>query len=335
MYGPRRNGETETARQDVPKDRELRTLKWTVGLYVLIFALKLVAYYYTGVLAILAEAFHTLSDVFISAFLLVATVWSNREADEEHMFGHGRAQNVAALVAATLFLSFTSFRLYEESIPRLFNPGQADHQNLTVAIGVLLVSMAIAAGPAVALLRQGTRGAAAKAQLLELANDELGLLAALIGTLFILAGEPIADALATIVVATIIAIDAIGLLRENVELLVGRSPDPEVLAELRAIACSVPGVLAIHQLRAQYVGPDMLHAGIYIMVRRDLSVEQADRIAEEVRERIHATAGLPVLHYPRGPGRTWSRRTWRGQTAASRSGSTTAGPNRSAIRRST
>jgi len=57
----------------------------------------------------------------------VAAIWSRKEADEVHMFGYGRAQNVAALVAAILFISFTSFELYKEAIHRLFRPEQATY----------------------------------------------------------------------------------------------------------------------------------------------------------------------------------------------------------------
>lgn len=270
-----------------PEGGELHALKLAVGLYVLVFALKLAVYFVTGVMALLAEALHTLSDIFVSGFLLVAAIWSRKEADEVHMFGHGRAQNVAALVSATLFISFTSFKLYEEAIPRLFRPAEATYQNLPLALGVIVASMFIAAAPLVKLFTQKERGAAAKAQLTELINDELGLLAALLGTLFILWGQPLADPIAAIFVATIIAYNAIGLFRENSSLLLGRSPGPEFLAKVDSLARSVEGVLGVHDLRAEYIGPDIVHAGMHIEVRRGLPVEEADRIAEEVRERVH------------------------------------------------
>lgn len=91
-------------------------------------------------------------------------MWSRKAADKEHMFGHGRAQNVAALLAATLFLSFTSFKLYEEAIPKLFHPDALVHENLPIAIGVLVLSMIIAATPLIALVRHKRLGAAAKAK---------------------------------------------------------------------------------------------------------------------------------------------------------------------------
>jgi len=206
------------------ESEDVRGLQLTLVVYMVIFAMKLTVYFLSGVMALLAEALHTLSDIFVSGFLLVAAIWSRKKADEAHMFGYGRAQNVAALVAATLFISFTSFKLYEESIPRLFKPEAATYQNLPLAVGVVIVSMIIAAAPLITLFRQKTRGAAAKAQLMELFNDEMGLLAALLGTLFIIWGKPIADPFAAIVVATIIAINAIGLFRENLSMLLGRSP---------------------------------------------------------------------------------------------------------------
>jgi len=266
---------------------DLRGLVLALGTYLLVFGLKLGAYLITGVMVLFAEALHTLSDIFISAFLLVALLWSRRKADEVHMFGYGRAQNAAALVAATLFISFTSYKLFEESIPRLFRSQDMEYGSLWLALAVIIVSMLIAAAPLAALLLQQKRGASAKAQLTELVNDQLGLLAALVGTLFIWWGFPIGDPLAAMVVATIIALSAIGLLRENLSFLIGRSPGPEFLRRLEQTARSVEGVLDVHELRAEYVGPDVVHAGLHLVVARDLPIEEAHRIAERVRDRVH------------------------------------------------
>ncbi|HEU5349486.1 MAG TPA: cation diffusion facilitator family transporter [Ktedonobacterales bacterium] len=277
---------------------EMRSAILALGVYVVIFVAKLIAYFMTGVMAMMAEALHTLSDVFIFGFLLIAAIWSRKTSDETHMFRYGRAQNVAALVAATLFISFTSFELYREAIPRLFQPEDTTFQNLGLALGVIIASMIVVLAPLVSLVRQKTRGAAAKAQLVELFNDEMGLLAALVGILFILWGYPIADPIASIVVATIIAWNAIQLFRENASFLLGRSPGPDFRARIEQQARSTPGVLGVHDYRAEYIGPDVVHAGMHIEVARGLPIEEADRIAEEVKRRIHegADAGYCVIH---------------------------------------
>ena len=197
---------------------DLYGLKLTLGGYFIILALKPGAYWMNGVMALLAEALHTLSDIFVAGFLLVA---------------------------ATLFISFTSFELCKESIPRLFSAETIEYQNLSPAIGVPVVSMVIAAAPLITLFRRKTRSPEAKAQLTEPFNEELGLLTALLGTLSITWGWKLGDPLAAILIATIIADKAAGLCRENPSFLLGGSP----------IVVSVPGVLGVHVLRAEYIGP--------------------------------------------------------------------------------
>lgn len=280
------------------ESEDIRNLKIALGAYVLVLVMKLGAYFFTGVMALMAEALHTLSDIFVSGFLLLAAYYSRKAADQVHMFGYGRAQNVAALTAAILFISFTSYKLYEESIPRLFQPGEAAYQNLWLALGVIVVSIAIAAVPLIKLYLQKQRGPAAKAQFTESINDELGLLAALVGTLFILWGQPIADPIASLVVATIIAYNGVKLFRENFSVLLGRSPGTEYLAKLENLALSVPGVLGVHDLRAEYIGPELVHAGMHIEVQSGLTIDEANQIAEEVDRQIHqgVPSGYCVIH---------------------------------------
>jgi ferrous-iron efflux pump FieF len=223
----------------------------------------------------------------VSGFLLVALVWSRKPADERHMFGYGRAQSAAALTAATLFISFTALRLYEEAIPRLFRSEAVDYDNVAVAIVVLVVSMALAGAPLVSLVRNRARGPAAKAQMWELVNDELGLVAALIGTSLAVAGVAWADPLAALVIATIISWKAVSLFRENLCLLIGRAPDRHVIDLVEDAALAVPGVLAVRDLRAEYLTPAEVHLQMHVGVARGTPIEDTDTIADAVARAVH------------------------------------------------
>lgn len=280
------------------RERETRALRLAVLLYLLVFAIKLAAYLITGVMALFAEAMHTVGDIFVSGFLLIALMWSRKEPDETHMFGYGRTQSAAALVAATLFISFTALRLYEEAIPRLFSSEEASYDNVGIAFAVLGISMVLAAFPLISLLRNTKRGPAAKAQMWELVNDQLGLVAALAGTSLALAGFDRADPLAAIAIATIIAWKAISLLRENLSLLIGRSPSPDVLDTVERITLATPGVIGLHDLRAELLGPDAVHLGMHIDVAPGTPIEDADAIANAVRIAIHdnVAGAFCVIH---------------------------------------
>jgi cation diffusion facilitator family transporter len=262
-------------------------LRLAVATYVAILAIKLAAYLASGILVILAEALHSLSDVIVAAFLLAAERWSRRESDAVHMFGYGRAQNVAALVAATLFISFTSYKLFEEALPRLFYPAVFEPRYMEWALAAIGVSMVVSAAPLWSLLTQRQRGPLAQAMLMELLNDQVGLMAALAGIVGLWWGWTWIDPVATLAVASLIAVNALGLFRENASFLIGRSPGAAVLGALRSAALSVDGVLEVKDIRAEFVGPAIVHAGLHVLVRPGTPVEEADRIADLVRDRVH------------------------------------------------
>lgn len=282
---------------------EVRALKTTVAIYVLQFGLKIGVYFVTGVMALLAEALHTLSDIFVAAFLLASLVISRKESDAEHPYGHGRAQWVGALVAATLFISFTSFELFRESIPALVAHHDTKHEKLGLAVAVLVVSIVMAAVPMLMLLAKKERGASAKAQLVELVNDQLGLVAALVGTIFVMFGHPIADPLAALFVAILIGVNGASLFKENASSLLGESPPKETMDALDAAARAVPGVSGVHAMRAQRIGPDLVHGEIHVEVDGSLSVRDGHRIAEAVRAAMRRTEPQSdwVVHVDVGP----------------------------------
>ncbi|MBW6463240.1 MAG: cation diffusion facilitator family transporter [Firmicutes bacterium] len=270
---------------------ELSTLKLTIILYGFAFAVKITGYYLTGIMVLLADALHSLSDLFVYSFLLIAMIWSRKKADEVHMFGYGRAQNVGALVAATIFIAVTSYKLVEEAVPRLIGPVADITPNYNIAFVVIGISLLIPVVPIIRLLGQKSRGAAAKAHFIELFNDELSTLAALAGTLFLLWGYPRVDPIASLAVAGLVAFNGVRLFKENSSFLIGRSPGPQFLEEVEKLARSVEGVLGIHDLRAEYVGPEIIHTDMHIEVPRGITIEEADRIAEEVRDLIHKNTG--------------------------------------------
>lgn len=270
-----------------PEAQDERALKLSMGVYLSVMALKLLAWWWTGVMALLAEGLHTLSDVFVAGFLWVAVRWSRRQPDEVHMYGYGRAQYVGALVAAVLFVSFTAFELFREGLSSLLgHHPPVMMRDVPIALGVLIVSMLVGAWPLVRLVRQKERGAAAKAQLLELVNDQLGLVAALVGSALVLAGFPLADPLASLIVATIILVNGVGLFRENLSYVLGRAPPREEMARIESLVLAVKGVLGVHRLKAQQLSPQSLYVEMHIEVGRGLPIEDANDIAEEVTRAV-------------------------------------------------
>jgi len=278
---------------------ESRGIKIALVGYSILVVLQLATYYLTNILVLLAQALEMLSDVLVSTFLLLSAYWSRKPADEFHMFGHGRAQNVAALVSATILIFFMSLETFREAVPKLLQaPELSEFQNPNLALTVILVGMLVVAIPTIDILRVKAKGASVKAQLVALLKDEVSYVAALIAVVFVAQGYYLADPLASVFVAIVIAFGGLYLFKDNVHYLVGRAPSREFMEKVESIAKSVEGVLGVHDLKAEYVGPNVVHTGFHIEVAKGTSIEEADRIAEEVKERVSRETGCQhcVIH---------------------------------------
>lgn len=109
--------------------------------YMTLVVLQLATYFLTNILALLAEAFDSLSDVLISSFLLLSVFWSRKPADKFHMFGHGRSQNVAGLVSATIFIFLLSLKAFRQAIPKFFQAEAGEFRNTNLGIVVTMIAV--------------------------------------------------------------------------------------------------------------------------------------------------------------------------------------------------
>lgn len=114
-----------------------------IGTNILLFGIKYWAGIVSGSIAIIADAWHTLSDSLTSIVLLIGTRISNKPADREHPFGHGRAEWISSLIIGVL-LAVIAFNFIIESIERLIN-----HEEVvfgTLAIVVTIISIVVKEG---------------------------------------------------------------------------------------------------------------------------------------------------------------------------------------------
>src|SRR4051794_27630123 len=214
-----------------------RTALFSVAAAVFLIALKLVTGLVTGSLAFIAEAAHSGTDLVAAILTLLAIRLSLRPADETHHYGHGKAEQLAALAESTFLGAISAFVGYQ-ALHRLLGSSQ-HHVDATwwafVVLGVVLV---LDATRAIVSLRASRRhqSPALAANALHFASDFAGSFAVLVGLVFVSAGQPDGDAIAALVVAVLVMAAAARLAFESANVLMDRAPAEAEAAVHHALA---------------------------------------------------------------------------------------------------
>lgn len=263
-------------------------------------ALKLTTGLISGSLGLIAEALHSATDLVAALLTFLALGVAGRPPDREHPFGHGKAEHLAALGEAA-FLVCVSVFIGVRSIDRLVSGGPGPHASLVV-IAVVVVVIAIDAARALVSWRASRRhhSPALASNALHFATDMLGSLAVLVGLAAARAGHPGADAIAALVVGVLVIGAAANLMRQNVHVLMDRSPEDAELRVRGAIARAEPGV-AVRRVRVREAA-GRFFVDLTIAVEPDQALGQSHAVADAVEQAVHA--GLPgsdvVVHVEPG-----------------------------------
>jgi cation diffusion facilitator family transporter len=276
------------ARADLGGPGPLRSALGSVFAAAFLVTIKLVAGLLSGSLGLVAEAVHSGTDLVAALLTFLALRVAVRPADEDHPYGHGKAEHLAALGEAT-FLVLASAFIGVQAVGRLVegSPGHVHAAGWTFAVmGVVLaVDLSRVVVSRRAARRHGSAALASNA--LHFASDMAGTAAVLVGLLLVRAGTPAADSIAALVVAVLVIVAAFGLMRRNVHVLMDRTPEEaEKLARV-TIAHAVPGV-ELRRLRVRAAaGRNFVEATVGY--RADAALGQSHAVADAVEEAVQRT----------------------------------------------
>jgi len=252
-------------------------------------ATKLLVGLATSSLGILAEALHSGLDAVAALLSLYAVGVAERPPDEQHQYGHGKAQHLAALSEAAI-LAAVAIWIGFEAVMRLRSGGgdvQPEWYAFVLLFGVLIVD---AARWSVSF-RTGTRerNAALLASAWHFASDFAGTTAVLIGLALVSAGYPRADAVAALTVAGLVLVAAARLALRNIDALMDRAPSG-LDRQIGQIARAVPGVAEVRSVRVREAGGESF-ADVVIGVSRLEGLERSHQTMDQVEDAVRSQIG--------------------------------------------
>jgi cation diffusion facilitator family transporter len=259
----------------------------TLGLSLLILgvtaAFQIVVVVLSGSVALLADSVHNVGDALTAVPLAIAFVLLRRPPSRRLTYGWGRAEDFAGVVVVLIILFSAVYAGYE-AIDRLVDPAAPSHLLATAIAGV--IGFVGNEWVAVYRIRSGKRigSAALVADGYHARVDGFTSLAVVVGVIGVALGFPLADP----IVGLLISLAILRIVWQSARPIGLRAMDgiePHVLDAIREQAERVPGVEAVGDVRARWLG-HTVHAEVTLGVRADASVREGHALAERVRHTL-------------------------------------------------
>src|SRR4051794_10240637 len=274
---------------------QMRTALFSVMAAVFLVAVKLGTGLVTGSLGLIAEAAHSGTDFVAALLTLFAVRIAVRPADQEHHYGHGKAEHLAALAESTFLMAVSAFLAYQAAT-RLLADTPHEVRTTWWSFLVLAVVISVDASRAVISRRAARRyhSAALASNALHFASDLGGSLAVLLGLVLVALGEPRADALGLVLAGVgaprgaataplfaggFVLVGAARLARQSIEVLMDRA-DADAEDAVRA-ALQEFGDIEVRRLRSRHAaGRDFVD--LVVAVSADSGLAQAHTAADAI-----------------------------------------------------
>ena len=260
--------------------------------------LKVVVAVITGSISILAQAVDSFLDLFAVAVTFFAVIIANKPADEEHPFGHGKVENIAAVVQAVLIFVAGGLVIYS-AVQRMVVGAVIEQTE--AGIGVMLVSVIASLILSRYMLRvsRATDSIALEANARNIAADVYSAGAVLAGLVAVrFTGLQILDPIIALAVALLILKAAYDVLRRSFGGLIDvRLPDVEERVILESVTQCRGEIVGYHKLRTRKLGSQR-QVDLHLVMPKDVSLEEAhvvcDRLERDIAGRLHHTS--VVIH---------------------------------------
>ncbi len=253
----------------------------------------------TGSLALISDALHSLLDVVFTTITWFAIRKAHQPADEDHQFGHGKIESMAALIE-TVFLLLLAGVIAFQSYHRLMT-GSAEIVPHGLAFVILIGAIALDAWRWYSLRKVAklTHSEALEADALHFASDLVNSLMVLAAFGAILLGFKQADTIAALIVAVFIAISGIRLAIRTINTLIDTAP-AGLSDIIRREAEMVPGVALVESVRVRPAG-GAVFGEIHVQVSRTLPLDKVVLVKKQIAAAVAAevpNAELTVIADP-------------------------------------
>lgn len=261
-----------------------------------LFSSKLFAGFLVNSISVMADAFNNLSDAASSIIGFVGVRMAEKPADEEHPFGHGRMEYIAAFVVAFLVVQ-VGFSLLKTAVEKILHPETLSFSLFSV--GILVFSVLVKLWMASYNRKLGKK--INSTVMMATAADSLGDVGATSATIVSLLVFRFfhinIDGIIGLVVSVLVLIAGINIAKDTLAPLLGEAIDPEVYKKISDFVESYDGIIGSHDLIVHNYGPSRSMASIHAEVPSKVDIETSHAVVDQIeRDALEKLGIFLVIH---------------------------------------
>ncbi|MGO1295721.1 MAG: CDF family cation-efflux transporter FieF [Vibrio sp.] len=254
------------------------------GVASVLLIIKVVAWWMTGSVSLLASLIDSMIDIAASVVNLIVLKYALQPADKEHKFGHGKAESLAALAQA-MFISGSALFLILNGVQRFFHPQAlvSPQWGVYVSLFAIVVTLGLVQFQKYVVKKTGSQAIAADSLHYQTDLYMNVAIAFALGLSWFGVGQ--ADAVFAIIIGVYISYSAIKMAHTAVQTLLDRSLPEEDNQQIIDIVLSVEGVMGMHQLRTRMSGP-VRFIQLHIELQDEMPLLEAHELSDIVEAKL-------------------------------------------------
>ena len=252
---------------------------------LMLFIIKLSVGLFSNSISILADAFNNLSDAASSIITIIGFKMSNKPADAEHPFGHGRIEYITAMIVSFMVM-LVGLQFVKTSFQKIINPTPVTFELLPFILLLISIGFKFWLSKFNKSIGNKINSSTLKATATDAMGDVFTSTTVVISFLISKFTTLPIDGYIGIIVALAIVYSGFSLIKETLSPLLGEPPDPALVSDITDMVMSYDNITGIHDLIVHNYGPGRIMASIHAEIPSNIDIMEIHHIIDTAEREI-------------------------------------------------
>ncbi|MFH4903166.1 cation transporter [Staphylococcus cohnii] len=263
--------------------------------YIILSVTKFIVGYLYNSAAVKADSLNNMTDIIVSLAVIIGLKISIKPADQNHPYGHLKSENISSLLVSFIIM-FVGIQVIIENVPELFTNEHHTPNIINIYVSVISGLIMLVVFYINQNIANRTKSSSLNSAAKDNLSDALVSLGTAIGLIFTQFGFPVIDTILAIILGLLIIYTGFGIFKESIFTLSDGFNEQELEA-YKNYVLEIEDVIEVQNIKGRYHGSSVF-VDVTIVVKSDLSLEEAHHICDKVEQHMHSKGISSVYVHP-------------------------------------